>query len=188
VYHAAADQAVGAWNFDECSGTTASDFSGNGNHGVIAGSVSWPTGTFSGKGCGLTLNGSATQYVNAGHSSVFDITGDITISAWVKKASFPAGTQVIVSKDVLGTPTYAFGFWWTGPTKLSLYAAAGTPVLVSSTATMGDSNWNHVAVSRNGNTVTFYINGKDAGGGTMTGSMTPSAFGVFLGGDSAGAF
>jgi len=45
--NAAVPGLVGYWTFDEGSGTTASDYSGNDNHGTITG-AEWVTGQFGG--------------------------------------------------------------------------------------------------------------------------------------------
>ena len=50
VDRVAGDQAVGIWDFDECSGATANDRSGNGYTGTLTGSPSWSYDTPSGSG------------------------------------------------------------------------------------------------------------------------------------------
>ena len=68
---------VGQWKFDEGSGTTAYDSSGNGNDGTLQGGATWTDGRFGG---GIQLDGSS------GYVSVpgFQLTtGTITFVAWV---------------------------------------------------------------------------------------------------------
>ncbi|HUO10467.1 MAG TPA: LamG domain-containing protein [Phycisphaerae bacterium] len=69
------------WPFDEGSGLTTADTSGHGNLGHLVGGVSWLT---SGKyASALTFDGS-TGYVDAGASASTNITGSVTVAAWIK--------------------------------------------------------------------------------------------------------
>jgi len=79
------DGVVGSWHFDEGSGTTAYDTSGNDNDGTING-ASWVDGKF---GKGLNFDGT-NDYVNVPDSDSLDVTS-ITMSVWVyqKERSAP---------------------------------------------------------------------------------------------------
>jgi len=68
---------VGQWKFDEGSGTTAYDSSGNGHDGTLVGGAAWADGRFGG---GIELDGTS------GYVSIpsFELTTDtITFVAWV---------------------------------------------------------------------------------------------------------
>lgn len=67
------------WKFDEGSGSKTFDSSGNGNNGTIFNSSRWTTGKV---GKALSFDG-AHDYVSIPDSSVFNITNEVTISAWV---------------------------------------------------------------------------------------------------------
>jgi fibronectin type 3 domain-containing protein len=127
VYAAASidDFAAGAaplvdYSFEEGTGTTALDSSGNGNNGTLSGSVSYaagipvagqPTG-----GLDLTSGG-----VSIGNPSDLNFTGAITLSAWINPTS-SAGTQGIIEHGYTQNPdaevflringgTYQVGSW-----------------------------------------------------------------------------
>src|SRR3989338_11448150 len=73
---------VGHWKFDETSGTTATDSSGNNNTGTLTNSPTWTTGKIGGA---LSLDG-MDDYTDIG---TMDVSGSgITIAAWVKADSF----------------------------------------------------------------------------------------------------
>jgi len=72
------DGVVGSWHFDEGSGTTAYDTSGNDNDGTINGAT-WVDGKF---GRALDFDG-VDDYVEIPDDSSLDITEAITIEAWV---------------------------------------------------------------------------------------------------------
>src|SRR5215510_7048783 len=86
---------VAAYNFNEGSGTTVNDASGNGITGNIIGAT-WTTGGKNGNA--LSFNGS-TSYVDLGNPALLQITGSMTWSAWVKAAANPADDGQIVSKS-----------------------------------------------------------------------------------------
>src|SRR5262249_16264904 len=86
---------VAAYNFNEGSGTTVNDASGNGITGSILGAT-WTTGGKNGNA--LSFNGS-TSYVDLGNPALLQITGSMTWSAWVKAAANPADDGQIVAKS-----------------------------------------------------------------------------------------
>ena len=57
------DPPVGQWNFDEKSGTTAYDTSGNGNDGTLTNGPSWARGKF-----GSALSFDWDLHKSCGHS------------------------------------------------------------------------------------------------------------------------
>ena len=67
--------------------------------------------------------------------------------------------------------------------QLDLWVDDGTPNSVESTGTITDTSWHHVAVTRSGTAVTFYIDGAASGGGTMTGDFGNAAQGLIIGDD-----
>ncbi|MDD3925233.1 MAG: hypothetical protein PHT33_01085 [bacterium] len=96
----------GKWHFDETSGLTATDSSGNANPGTLAGMTSpdcWVNGI---SGNGLQFDGTDDE-VNCGNNGVLNIAnGRITISVWVKPASLPTTTSIL-GKWQSGTGGYS---------------------------------------------------------------------------------
>jgi len=71
---------VGFWKFEEGSGTTALDSSGNGNHGTINGGAVWVSGI---SGMALYFDG-VDDNVMVPDSSSLHITDPLTIDFWFK--------------------------------------------------------------------------------------------------------
>ena len=71
---------VGYWKFDEGSGTTTADSSGNGNTGTLINSPTWQTGSNCKEGSCISFNGT-NQYINIGSLGAFPSKG--TISFWM---------------------------------------------------------------------------------------------------------
>src|SRR6185437_3495139 len=70
---------VAAYSFDEGSGSTVADASGNGNNGTVT-NGSWTTGVH---GDALSFNGSST-IVNVPDSPSLDLSNAMTLEAWVQ--------------------------------------------------------------------------------------------------------
>ncbi|MBC8185341.1 hypothetical protein H8E88_29960, partial [candidate division KSB1 bacterium] len=68
---------IGKWTFDEMSGTTLTDQSGNGNHGAIHGAAWWEDGGVK----GLQFDG-VDDFIEIPHNDIFNFsTDDFAIEA-----------------------------------------------------------------------------------------------------------
>jgi hypothetical protein len=85
---------VAWWKLDDGSGNTVADSSGNNRNGTLAGDVSWIDGITGGA---LVFDGDG-DYVDMGKDPGFDITNQITVSAWIKVSAFDKDWQTIVAK------------------------------------------------------------------------------------------
>jgi hypothetical protein len=137
---------VGWWKFDDGSGTTAHDSSGNGNDGTLGGST-LPVWTNS----ALYFNGSS--YISAGTNNV-PITYPISVSYWVNFTS--GGGGAVVSRLLWGSEAD----WRCDDADGFLNVGGGNIADVSFTNTIDDGTWHLVTetVVDNGNgTGTAYI-------------------------------
>ena len=167
---------VGYWDFDEGSGTTASDSAGV-NNGTLINDPIWTTGVY-----GSALSFDATNYVNAGNHESLNITGDIAIGAWIKTSS--TEWDMIIQKYELSPPYRGYGlsvqnvllFWST--------SIDWKP----STVTVNDNNWHHVVVTGSGPTGEIYIDGSESGTFSYTAPSdnlsVPLYIGSYAGGDN----
>ena len=96
---------VGYYNFNEGSGTTAIDDSGNGNNGTINGATYSSATPFT-TGDSLSFNQASSNYVNLGSNSSIEVTGAITLSAWVYiTSSGTSGVYPCVISNLTGSNT-----------------------------------------------------------------------------------
>ena len=89
---------IAHWSFDEASGASVTDSSGNGHNGVLQGpGSSWPAGRF---GSAAGLSGADLVAV----SGFPRATLSYSVSAWVRIAASDLGPPVanLVSTEVLG--------------------------------------------------------------------------------------
>ena len=169
---------VGAWSFDEPSGTSSQDLSGLGNHAKL-GSVTRSAGKF---GQALTFKGSSGSYVTVADAPSLRMTKAVTIEAWVKPST-TTGWRTVVLKERPDQLSYA------------LYAAneqhrpAGHIFTSRDTAVAGGTalpvnTWSHLASTWDGNTQTLYVNGKKVASAALKGSVVNSSKPLRIGGNA----
>ena len=143
----AGQKPVAQWDLDEGKGDTVRDASGNGNDGKVHGAkwVKLP------KGYALEFDGS-NDYVNCGRGRSLDITGPVTLEAWINPLAKPAGETGIVGKFFSSYMLSYYGddnCWW--------YIASGTN---HTKAHLIRNEWQHVAVTFDGESLASYVNGR----------------------------
>lgn len=111
---------VAYWNFNEGSGTTAADFSPNGNDGTLGGNVSpnWVAGHTGGAG-DFALNFPlfpSTTWVRVPASASFDtITSQFTIATWVRETGTNYyGNMFITKNEFTGAGLNRRWYWQNG--------------------------------------------------------------------------
>ena len=159
---------VAHWTLDQGSGTVAGDVTGNGNDGTLQGDPTWAVGQIGGA---LELDGD--DYIECGTSSMFNITEQITLAAWVKPDagfSYPDWSGIIMR----GGPNIdTFAFYYNGTTHLLGFKTTGTSPAWMSIAAEGlfDGQWHHVAAVYDGAVKTVYLDGEPLGTADSTGSI-----------------
>ena len=165
---------VGEWNFEEGSGASAFDSSGNGNTGTATG-----TTVVSGKvGKARSLNGSS-DYVNAGdptNGSLDFGTGDFTIESWIKFNAAPTANSIVMKRQDNNT-FYMLILDGTGKLYASMRPDATAYAYRVGTTTLTTGRWYHVAAvfdrDLNNGMQTVYVNGvNDNGTGGYDGVNT----------------
>lgn len=151
----------------EGSGTTATDQSGNGQHGRLMGGVSWSTGRTAGSSA-LTLDG-ASGHVALPVGIMKDMA-DFTIAVWVYRQSNAAGNARVFD---IGSSDIAYLALLASSSTLRC-ASTGTTWFgeenVTSSVPLSTGRWVHLAVTRRGTTVTLWVDGQ------ATGSVTDAQF------------
>ena len=168
---------VACWHFDENTGNTVYDSSGN-NNGTIYGAT-WTTG----------INDSALSfdcmddYVEVADDDSLDITDAITIEAWIYPIGWGEGSLgSIVDKNWM--TGYAFYLRNVSGEESIKFASNNAGVV--QTADSGSitlNAWQHVVVTYDRQNVVFYVNGINKGGGAETNALGTNSESLFIGND-----
>ncbi len=153
---------VASWTFDEGSGTTVLDTTGNGNNGTLDGAT-WTTGV---TGSAVDLNGTSAKVVIADKSG-FSPQGSFTVSAWINPRSFGgSGYGRIFDK---GDASSGFSFYLYESNQALSYAIYGGKTARSKNNVIAMDKWQHVVMAYDNATgfVTFYVDGINVGTGNV---------------------
>ena len=169
---------VAAYGFDEGSGTTVTDQSGNGNNGTIANATWATTGKY---GHALQFNGSNAR-VNVPDVAALHFTTGMTLEAWVNPSSVTSAWRDVIYK---GNDNY-----YLSATSCCNSRPAGGGIIGGSygeaygTANLAKSTWTYLALTYDGATVRLYVNGTQVASAAHTGSIATSTNPLQIGGDS----
>ena len=153
---------VAAYNFDESSGTSTSDVSGNSMNGTLTSAPLFQANTVPYKNSAnyATYFNNTTGYISIPAAASTNIgTSNFTMEAWVK-AKATGAWRWIMGKNNSGD--------WLGINSSGYldFSTAGGHDHGSATAYVTDEKWHHVAVTFSSGTLTLYMDGKSAGSWT----------------------
>jgi len=172
---------VAWWKLDDGSGTTAVDSGGNGFDGTLVGDTSWVDGIAAGA---LVFDGDG-DYVNVGKDPAFDITRQITISAWIKVEAFDRDWQTIIAK---GDSAWRLQRNWNNNTLE--FAGSGLVIpgtrwgAIFGTADVNDGRWHHVVGTYDGSKICIYVDGQLDASSTASGTIRVNDQPVYIGENS----
>jgi glucose/arabinose dehydrogenase len=173
---------VAAYGFNEGSGATTADASGNSHTGTISGAA-WSTqGRF---GNALSFDG-VNDWVTAADSPLLDLTTGMTLEAWVFPTAHGNGTwRNVIMKERPGGEAYNLYSnvdlnvpqVWIDPNANTWLDARGTSQLPLNA-------WTHLAATFNGSTLILYVNGVQVGSRAVSGAILTSTGALRIGGNS----
>jgi hypothetical protein len=179
---------AGLWHFnetvdDQCaSGKDVCDISGNANDGAQSGGVAINTTTQQLGAAARTFDGTNDFFTVADANTLSFGNNTMSAEAWIKRSGNPAVQEYVILK---GVTTWEYGVTvnTTGTVTGIIWTTAGSGVaFATSTTTVTDGNWHHVAFTSNGSVFLVYIDGKlDATSSSFTGTMTNTAASLFFG-------
>jgi len=157
----------GYWRFDEGSGNTAADASGNNNHGQLINAPTWTAGH---DGSAVSLDG-INDFVEVNDAASLDIAGVFTISGWVYPTAFPPTNMSIVNKPTnyaLQTDAARFG-----RVRVAFEDAGGLwRSIESPDSSLKLNKWQYVAGVWDGSNLRLFVNGEQVAEGNF-GALTP---------------
>ena len=142
--------------FDETSGATAADATGNKRLGTLCGNATWTQGKF---GNAVKLASSSNQYVSLPAGVVSDLS-DFTIACWVYMDSATNWGRIFD----FGAGTERYMFLSASPLRFAITGCGGNgEQRIDGSQPLPAGQWVHVAVTINGPTGTLYVNGMVVG-------------------------
>ena len=161
---------VAAYSFNEGTGSTIADASGNGNTGTIS-NATWTTAGKFGKA--LVFNGIGAR-VDINDSASLHLTTGMTLEAWVNPSTASSAWRDVIykgkdnyflegSSPSGGSPT---GGVTTGTDSSSVDVGYGTSKLPTFT-------WTYLAVTYDGSTERLYVNGVEVASQCRRGRSRP---------------
>ncbi|NQU82538.1 MAG: prepilin-type N-terminal cleavage/methylation domain-containing protein [Parcubacteria group bacterium] len=173
---------IGAWSFDDGSGTVARDGWTDQNDGTLKNGPTWTEGIVNGA---LNFDGS-NDYVNIPNDSILN-PDYITIEAWVYPIAYQYYANV-VNKRYPAQYILRF-YYYTG--RIQGYVHAGGAWRVCTTPAgkteVQLNKWTHLAFSYNGTKGTVYINSKVGCSFNYTGKIASGSSSVRIGSYYTGA-
>ncbi|MHB0945763.1 MAG: LamG domain-containing protein [Sedimentisphaerales bacterium] len=171
--------AAACWSFEETTGTKVYDGIGN-SDGIIAGAAREPNGLL---GRAMSFDGSG-DYIAVPNNASLNITGDITMAAWVKPTSFSTNIRCIAIKP------YAYELIIKNTNPLFRLSGSGgirdKYTMIEKTFTdlaFVLNQWNYIVVKREGALVKAWLNGKESAqtanvSSTATIAVSPYPFSI----------
>jgi hypothetical protein len=158
--------------FDETSGTTANDATGNGWNGTLVGGASFVAGN---SGNAVDLDGT-NGYVSL-PTGVVSNASTATVSAWVYLDSTSNYSRIFdfgsgTSTNMFLTPKNS-----SGKIRFAIKLNDSSEQRIDGQAALPTGGWHHVAVTLNGSTGTLYVDGAQVGINTAM-TLKPSDMGA----------
>jgi hypothetical protein len=154
---------TGYWKMDEtswatdCSTTSVTDSSGNGNNGKPCPNASAATVAAGKFGNGGSFDGT-NDYVDVPDATTLNPgTADFTVSFWTNPSAVTSGASFLGKGFVGSGPGYGFRISGTSP---SFWAADGSNVTeITHSQVLSTSTWYHIVGVRKNNVMSIYVNG-----------------------------
>jgi len=177
----AADPDLAAyWKFDETSGTTAFDSTGNGNDGIFVGDPKWVPGRLGG-----ALEFDGDDYLNCGNGPSLQIQDEITIAFWFKVDAFSNTWEAFMAKsDSAYRASRGDGTGNATHMGISGTSAGGGNGWFNGTVIVTGGEWHHYAATYDGAEGKIYIDGVLDVTSPGTGRINLSSSDLYIGENS----
>lgn len=164
-----------AQGFEEPSGTTISDVSGNGNVGRMDSGVVRTTGGRFGNA--LIFNGNTLTVPN---SASLSLSTGVTLEAWVNPTAVSSAGRDVIHK---GNDYYLMATTESGslPAGGGTFAGESSPTQTLGTTPLALNTWAHLAMTYDGVTLRFYVNGTQVSARARSGTISMSGNPVTIG-------
>ena len=168
---------VGAWSFDEASGTTALDSSGAGNAGTLSG----PARTTGRYGGGLSFDG-VNDWVTVADANSLDLTTGMTLEAWVRPTALGTTWRTVVIKEQPANLAYALYAGTHNASRPSAHVFTTDDRALLGPSALPANAWSHLAMTWDGLNIRMYVNGSQVSSAALAGTARTSTSPLRIGG------
>jgi hypothetical protein len=169
---------VAAYGFDEPSGATATDASGNGNTGTITGAA-----RATGRAGGALAFDGLDDWVTVADSASLDLTTGMTLEAWVNPTTISGRWRTVLLKEAPGGMAYGL-YAGEDAGRPSGHVYTTSEVDTRGTAGLPLNTWSHLAVTYDGTTLRLYVNGTQVSSRAVSGAMRVTGGVLRIGGNA----
>ena len=176
---------VGYWPFEEGSGTSTADKSGNGNNGTLTNmdGSDWDSSTKADldftNGYSLDFDGS-DDYITVANDATLRLAGDLTIGAWVQFDDSSKSNAIVA----FGNPNNADEYWFSLNSN-SVKLQTNNVDYWQYAFTPSTSTWYHMLWKRSGSTNSLYIDGDEKATATYSTGFTDTSVALEIGGTAS---
>ena len=171
---------VAAYAFNEASGTTVADASGNGHAGTITGAARTTT---TGKNGGALSFDGVNDSVSVPDANDLDLTTGMTLEAWVNPTNTPVGDRA--DQGEARRPVLRAVLRWLDGAGRRSRPAPGRGEAPGPAGTAPAVNtWTHLAGTYDGTTLKLYKNGALISSKAVAGNITVSNGALKIGGNA----
>ena len=170
---------VAGYGFDEGSGGSVADASGNNNNGTVGGAGWVPIGK---SGGALNFDGT-NDWVTVPDANSLDLTTGMTVSAWVRPDNLGTAWRSVMFKERPGAVVYGLYANTSGQVPNVEATFGNTTEDVRGTTKVPDNQWTYLAGTYDGTTLRMYVNGNLVGSEALGGAMTTSTSPLRIGGN-----
>jgi hypothetical protein len=167
---------VGAWGFNETSGTTVGDASGTGNTGTISGATRVTGGRYGGA---LSFDG-INDLVTVADANSLDLRTAVTLEAWIRPNNVN-GWRTVVIKEQPGQLVYAL-YASTDNRRPSGHVFTTGDIALQGPTALPINTWSHLTMTWDGLTMRMYVNGTQVSSSALTGTAVLSGSPLRIGG------
>jgi len=163
---------VFAFEFED----NATDLTGNGYNGTLAGGAGYETGGISNRR--LTLDGTDDKVTIADSVNLDNMTA-LTISAWIRTTTSDSNNCLISKRDSWGATSIPYEINIANGTAVNFRVIGNNSLDVTGVLTL--DTLHHLACTWDGTIAKIYVDGVEKASGTRSGTLTANARDVVIG-------